>query len=141
VADHYMNLNSRLAYHFTLVDASVTDLPNQNYVAFRFAGGGATRWRRNLRAGFIEASLAHFGFQVDRRGDVVNAWFKKAPARETEDMLDILGRLMACASQLDMYMTSDAVMAWYVKQFIEGNYAFGEGEGGAGEEPPAPKNP
>jgi pyruvate,water dikinase len=141
VADQYMNLNSRLAYHFTLVDACVTDLPNQNYVAFRFAGGGATRWRRNLRASFIEASLAHFGFQVDRRGDVVNAWFKKAPARETEDMLDILGRLMACASQLDMYMTSDAVMAWYVKQFIEGNYAFREGEAGAGEGPPAPQNP
>jgi pyruvate,water dikinase len=136
-----MNLNSRLAYHFTLVDACVTDLPNQNYVAFRFAGGGATRWRRNLRASFIEASLAHFGFQVDRRGDVVNAWFKKAPARETEDMLDILGRLMACASQLDMYMTSDEVMAWYVKQFIEGNYAFREGEAGTGEEPPAPRHP
>ena len=141
VADQYMNLNSRLAYHFTLVDACVTDLPNQNYVAFRFAGGGATRWRRNLRASFIEASLAHFGFQVDRRGDVVNAWFKKAPARETEDMLDILGRLMACASQLDMYMTSDVVMAWYVKQFIEGNYAFREGEAGVGENPPAPQNP
>jgi pyruvate,water dikinase len=128
VADHYMNLNSRLAYHFTLVDASVTDQPSQNYVAFRFAGGGATRWRRNLRASFIEASLAHFGFCVDRRGDVVNAWVKNAQAQETEDKLDILGRLMACASQLDMYMTSDAVMAWYVKQFIEGNYAFREGE-------------
>ena len=138
VADQYMNLNSRLAYHFTLVDASVTDWPNQNYVAFRFAGGGATRWRRNLRASFIEASLSHFGFHVDRRGDVVNAWFKKAPAQETEDRLDILGRLMACASQLDMYMTSDAVMAWYVKQFIEGNYAFREGE--AGERPPAPQD-
>lgn len=141
VAGQYMNLNSRLAYHFTLVDACVTDLPNQNYVAFRFAGGGATRWRRNLRASFIEASLTHFGFKVDRRGDVVNAWFKKASARETEEMLDILGRLMACASQLDMYMTSDAVMAWYVKQFIEGNYAFREGEDGAGEGPPATRNP
>lgn len=140
VADQYMNLNSRLAYHFTLVDASVTDVPNHNYVAFRFAGGGATRWRRNLRAGFIEASLAHFGFHVDRRGDVVNAWFKKARAQETEDRLDILGRLMACASQLDMYMTGDAAMAWYVKQFIEGNYAFREGEAEQasedGERPP-----
>ena len=50
--------------------------------------------------------------------------FKKAPAEKTEDNLDILGRIMVCTSQLDMYMTSDAVMRWYVQQFLEGNYGF-----------------
>jgi pyruvate,water dikinase len=124
VADEYMNLNSRLAYHFTLVDACVSDVPGNNYISFRFAGGGAARPRRNLRACFIEACLSHYGFLVDRRGDLVNAWFKKAPAAETEAKLDILGRLMACTSQLDMYMISQAVMTWYVQQFLAGNYAF-----------------
>jgi len=124
VADEYMNLNSRLAYHFTLVDACVSDIPGNNYIAFRFAGGGAARERRNLRAWFIEACLAHYGFLIDRRGDLVNAWFKKAPAERTEANLDILGRLMACTSQLDMYMTSDAAMKWYVQQFLKGNYGF-----------------
>lgn len=124
VADEYMNLNSRLAYHFTLVDASLSDIPSNNYISFRFAGGGAARQRRNLRACFIEACLTHYGFLVDRRGDLINAWFKKAPAAETEFHLDILGRLMACTSQLDMYMTSYSVMKWYVQQFLEGNYAF-----------------
>jgi pyruvate,water dikinase len=124
VADEYMNLNSRLAYHYTLVDACVSAVPSNNYIAFRFAGGGAARQRRNLRAGFIESCLAHYGFRVDRRGDLVNAWFKKAPAAETEANLDVLGRLMACTSQLDMYMTSSAVMNWYVQQFLQGNYAF-----------------
>ena len=124
VADEYMNLNSRLAYHFTLVDACVCEVPSQNYISFRFAGGGATRLRRNLRAGFIEACLTHYGFSVDRRRDLVNAWFKKAPAEKCEIKLDILGRLMACTSQLDMYMTSESVMHWYVQQFLEGNYAF-----------------
>ena len=124
VADEYMNLNSRLAYHFTLVDACISDAPSNNYISFRFAGGGATRERRNLRACFIDVCLAHYGFLVDRRGDLVNAWFKKAPAEETAANLDILGRLMACTSQLDMYMTSDAVMKWYVQQFLKGNYGF-----------------
>lgn len=124
VADEYMNLNSRLAYHFTLVDACISDIPSNNYISFRFAGGGAARERRNLRAGFIDVCLAHYGFLVDRRGDLVNAWFKKAPADETAANLDILGRLMACTSQLDMYMTSDAVMKWYVQQFLKGNYSF-----------------
>ncbi len=124
VADEYMNLNSRLAYHFTLVDACVSETPGNNYISFRFAGGGASRRRRNLRACFIQTCLTHYGFQVDRRGDLVNAWFKKAPAAETESNLDILGRLMACSSQLDMYMTSNSVVSWYVQQFIEGNYSF-----------------
>jgi pyruvate,water dikinase len=124
VADEYMNLNSRLAYHFTLVDACLSAIPNNNYISFRFAGGGATRRRRNLRACFIEACLRNYGFNADRRGDVVNAWFKKAPREETAERLDLMGRLMACASQLDMYMVSHDAMRWYVKQFLEGNYAF-----------------
>ncbi len=124
VSDEYMNLNSRLAYHFSLVDACLSDIPGENYISFRFEGGGSTAYRRSLRACFIEACLAQFGFQVDRRSDLVNAWFKKAPAAETEQKLDVLGRLMACSSQLDMYMTSQEVMRWYVQQFLQGNYSF-----------------
>ena len=124
ITSDYMNLNSRLAYHFSLVDAVVSGVPGDNYVFFRFAGGAATEWRRNLRAGFIEACLVHYGFHVDRRGDLVNAWFKKAGAPDMVVRLDILGRLLACTSQLDMYMTSDETMHWYVRQFLAGNYAF-----------------
>lgn len=124
VGAEYMNLNSRLAYHFSLVDACLSDTETNNYISFRFAGGGATRYRRNLRACFIQACLEHYGFVVDRRGDLVNAWFRKASPEATEERLDILGRLMACSGQLDMYMTSDEVMRWYVRQFLEGNYSF-----------------
>ncbi|MCW5980421.1 MAG: hypothetical protein KIT09_20225 [Bryobacteraceae bacterium] len=123
-ADEYMNLNARLAFHFTLVDASLTDTPSKNYIAFRFAGGGATRVRRNLRACFVEECLKRHGFMVHRRGDLVNAWLKRAPATRTYDLLDILGRLLACTSQLDMFMTSPEVMRWHVRQFLEGNYKF-----------------
>ena len=73
VADEYINLNSRLAYHFSLVDACVSGTPSNNYISFRFAGGGAVYYRRHLRARFVEACLAHYGFLVDRRGDLVNA--------------------------------------------------------------------
>ncbi len=124
VTRDYMNLNARLAFHFTLVDATLSDQPEANTIAFRFAGGGATRQRRDLRACFVEACLASYGFAVDRRGDLVNAWFKKATAAETETRLDIVGRLMACSSQLDMYMTDVGAMQWYVQQFLDGNYGF-----------------
>jgi pyruvate,water dikinase len=124
VAGDYMNLNSRLAYHFSLVDASLSDVEGTNYISFRFEGGGAGMQRRSLRACFIERSLLRYGFQVDRRGDLVNAWYRKAPAAQTERRLDILGRLLACSSQLDMYMDSHAVMEWYVEQFVNENYSF-----------------
>jgi pyruvate,water dikinase len=119
-----MNFNSRLAYHFSLVDACLSDTPSTNYISFRFAGGGATRQRRSLRACFLEACLTHYGFQVDRRGDLLNAWFKKGPAEETSARLDILGRLLVSSSQLDMFMSSQDVMRWYVQQFLAGNYSF-----------------
>jgi pyruvate,water dikinase len=124
VADEYMNLNARVAYHFTLVDASLTDSPSKNYIAFRFVGGGATRYRRNLRACFVEECLRQCGFLVDRRGDLVNAWLKRAPAARTYEALDMLGRLTACTSQLDMYMANTEVMKWFVRQFLAGNYRF-----------------
>jgi pyruvate,water dikinase len=124
VAKEYMNLNSRLAYHYSLVDACLSDIPGNNYISFRFEGGGATRYRRSLRACFLETCLARHGFHVDRRTDLVNAWYRKAPADQTEERLDVLGRLLACSSQLDMYMTSREVMNWFVNQFMEGNYSF-----------------
>ncbi len=136
VASDYMNLNSRLAFHFTLVDATLSDERNSNAVSFRFAGGGATRWRRNLRAVFLERILRHLGFQVDRRVDVVNAWFRKGTAQETETALDRLGRLMACSSQLDMYMESHETMEWYVEQFMTGNYGFADRDKPRGAERP-----
>jgi pyruvate,water dikinase len=124
VADEYMNLNSRLAYHYSLVDACLSDTPGENYISFRFEGGGASQGRRSLRACFLEKCLVHYGFRVDRRGDLVNAWFRKAPADQTAERLDLLGRLLACSSQLDMYMTGREAMNWFAEQFILGNYAF-----------------
>ncbi|MGP8242981.1 MAG: PEP/pyruvate-binding domain-containing protein [Bryobacteraceae bacterium] len=124
VADEYLNLNTRLAYHYSLVDACLSDTPGNNYISFRFEGGGASHARRSLRACFLESCLLRYGFQVDRRTDLVNAWFRKAPAEQTAARLDMLGRLLACSSQLDMYMASREVMNWFVQQFLEGNYSF-----------------
>ncbi len=123
-AEEYMNLNARMAFHFSMVDACVSEMPDKNHLTFRFAGGGAARRRRNLRAGFIQAVLEHYGCSVDRRGDLVNAWFGRCGAHELEDKLDVLGRLIACAGQLDMYMSSEETAKWHAEQFILGNYDF-----------------
>jgi hypothetical protein len=54
----------------------------------------------------------------------VNAWLKRYPREATEERLDVVGRLMACSRQLDMFMASEATMSWYVDQFARGNYRF-----------------
>jgi len=40
------------------------------------------------------------------------------PPEATEARLDMLGRLLACSRQLDMYMADEASMRWYVNKFL-----------------------
>ncbi|MBI5477515.1 MAG: hypothetical protein HY906_01595 [Deltaproteobacteria bacterium] len=120
----YVNLNSRLAYHYAMIDACVGGHQGSNFVNFRFKGGGADPYRKNLRARFIEECLRQWGYSVDVRQDLVNAWLKRYPRAATEERLDVVGRLMACSRQLDMFMASEATMRWYVAQFMSGNYRF-----------------
>jgi hypothetical protein len=41
--------------------------------------------------------------------------FRRIPAQSPGINVDILGRLMACTSQFDIYMTSPQAMQWYVQ--------------------------
>jgi len=124
VGDNYMNFNSRLAYHYAMVDSCVDNSQSSNFIDFRFKGGGTEAFRKNLRARFLQECLQHFGFCVDVREDLVNAWLRRYPREVTEDRLDMLGRLMACSRQLDMFMADEASMKWYVAAFLAGNYRF-----------------
>jgi pyruvate,water dikinase len=63
-------------------------------------------------------------FEVEIKGDWLLARLMKYECQDIEKKLDYLGRLMCCARQLDMVMYSDHVVDWYIKAFMEGNYAF-----------------
>jgi pyruvate,water dikinase len=128
IGENYVNFNSRLAYHYAMVDSCVYDAQSSNFINFRFKGGGTEAFRKNLRARFLQECLQHFGFCVDVREDLVNAWLRRYPREVTEDRLDMLGRLMACSRQLDMFMADEASMRWYVGAFLSGNYRFRVGE-------------
>ena len=122
VAPDYVNLNARLAYHFAMVDAFVSLVPENNFVNFRFRGGGAGEERRNLRARFLSEVLLRSGFGVDRRGDLVTAWLRRYPRGPSEEGLATLGSLMGCARQLDMLIQDDAAVRRFVERFLEGDY-------------------
>jgi pyruvate, water dikinase len=124
VGSHYVNFGSRLGYHFTTLEAVCSESVHENYVIFRFKGGAADLQRRERRVRFIAEVLKDHGFDVDRRQDLLNAWAKKLPRAATEDVLAMLGRLMACARQLDVTMNSEATVASCVEAFRRADYAF-----------------
>ncbi len=122
VAPEYVNLNARLAYHFAMVDAFVSPVAENNFVNFRFRGGGAGDERRNLRARFLAEALQGSGFDVDRRSDLVTAWMRRFPCAASEAGLATLGALMGCARQLDMLMDDEAAVRRFVERFLRGDY-------------------
>jgi pyruvate,water dikinase len=123
VSPDYLNLNARLAYHYTTIDTWVEETAENNFVNFRFRGGGAAGERRDLRARFLEEVLLRSGFGVDRRGDLVTAWLRRYPPERCEEGLTMLGRLMGCARQLDMLLDGPAAVRRYVELFLAGVYA------------------
>jgi len=121
-ARDYMNMNLRLAYHYTMVDALVGESPENNFVNFRFRGGGARADRRELRAKFLAETLRRSRFAVDRRGDLVTAWFRRYPRAPCEEALAVLGKLMACSRQLDMLIANTRIAHEYAERFLAGEY-------------------
>jgi pyruvate,water dikinase len=122
VSPEYLNFNARLAYHYTMIDALVCERPHNNYIIFRFRGGGAGRIRRDLRARFLTGVLRFIGFSVDQRSDLVTAWFKGYRKEACEEKLEMLGKLMGCARQLDMLTDNVQKVNYYIENFISGNY-------------------
>ena len=122
VAADYLCLNSRLAYHFAMVDSMIGDAAENNYVNFRFRGGGAGAERRSLRAQFLAQVLLHSNFGVNRQGDLVTAWLRRYPLNASEQGLLLIGRLMGCARQLDMLLNSSNDVKEYVEKFLQGDY-------------------
>jgi pyruvate,water dikinase len=124
ISKEYINFSSRLAYHFSTVDAYCSTEVNNNYISFQFMGGGSSSERRSRRARFIAGVLKNLDFEVEIKGDWLRARLGKYECRAIEQKLDYLGRLMCCARQLDMAMYSDNVVDWYIKAFMQGNYTF-----------------
>jgi len=124
ITDQYVNLSVKLAYHFSIIDAFCGESYINNYINFRFQGGGAGAEGRSRRALFIREIMEAYDFRVEVKGDLVIADLRGASRAETEEKLDILGRLIGCSRQLDMAISSIDAKDWYVKAFLEGNYSF-----------------
>ena len=128
VSHDYLNLNLKFGYHFVIVDSVCGDEKADNYVLFRFTGGGGDFDGRSRRADFITGVLDHLGFVVQKKGDLVDAEIKNVSREQLEDRLDMLGRLLGATRLMDMYLRGADPIDGYVEEFMAGRYHFGETE-------------
>jgi len=128
ISAEYLNLNSRIGYHFSTVDARICDAVESNYASFRFVGGATGIEQRSRRAMLIQRLLAALGFETDCRADLINARIRHRPPPQMEEALVHVGLVMGYVNHLDMALASDAVVKAYEEAFLAGNYSFEWGE-------------
>lgn len=118
ISRNYMNFSIHLGYHFSNVEAYVSDQVNDNYLTFHFHGGGSTPERRERRVRLIEAIIDRIDLQHQRHGDIIEARLAKYPAAAMLWRLTIMGKLTSYTKQLDMVLFSEGIVDWYIKDFL-----------------------
>ena len=124
LSNDYMNLNLRFGYHFVIVDALCCAEAQDNYVLFRFSGGGADFEQRTLRAEFLSQVLQRLEFEVNQTSDLVDARLSGIDGETMLDRLDILGRLLGATRLMDMYLKEACQIDGFVEDFMAGRYHF-----------------
>ncbi len=126
ITDDYLNLSNRLGFHFATIE-SFLGTAADSYITFTFYGGGAELTRRMRRVRFLSLVLQHLDFRVEVKEDSITARADQAEPAVLEQKLEILGRLMMVAKQLDMVMLSDDEADRCYQEFITGGYNLERG--------------
>lgn len=118
IAKNFCGLSSRFGFHFSSVEALVSERAGENYLSFSFKGGAANYGRRARRARFVGEILEEFGFRTAVKDDGVMARVEGYDEETMKEKLRILGYLLVHTRQLDMVMFNDASCAQWRNKLL-----------------------
>ena len=119
ISKEYLNLSLRLGYHFNMIDVTISENQERNYIYFRFFGGVTEMTRRSRRAKLLAQIMTRNDFAVETKGDLIIARLKKVTRDIMEEKLRIVGRLVGFTRQLDVLLRSDRDIDFFEGQFRE----------------------
>ncbi|MGE4560974.1 MAG: PEP/pyruvate-binding domain-containing protein [Desulfobulbus sp.] len=109
VSPDYLNLNMRFGFHFTLIDCLCGGESRANHCQLRFAGGGGVSRGRALRILLLRKILERLGFEVQVRGDLLDARLRGWPKEDLLPLLTEVGRLLGMTKLLDMVLGEEEI--------------------------------
>ncbi|WP_034602947.1 PEP/pyruvate-binding domain-containing protein [Maridesulfovibrio frigidus] len=119
VSDDYLHLLIRFGYHFSVVDSICGQDERLNYIKFRFKGGGSGLDNKVFRLEFISQVLDSYGFEINIRGDMLDAVCRRMSENDTFVLLVRLGYLLAVTRLMDMRLESTDQVAVEFTKFMD----------------------